>query len=418
MTTTETKETLPSLWRNRDYMLLWSGQLVSTLGSGVSQFAYPLLVLSLTRQSYAQAGLVAALFSVPYVLFSLPAGALIDRWNRKRVMMLCDAGRACSMASIPLAAALGLLTVGQIYVAAFIEGSLFVFFNIAEVACLPRVVPSDQLPTATAQNEGGAIAALLISSPLGGLLFQIGRTLPFLADALSYGASVASLFLIRTSFQGDRVVEAAATRSLRAEIAEGVRWLWRHRLIRFMSLVTGGLNFSSTGTFLIVIAIAKGQHAEPSSIGIVLSIASVGGLAGAALAPRMQRRFSFGEVIIVTTWLSVLVWPLIALAPNVFLVGVALGFGFVVGPIFNAMQFTYRVRRIPDALQGRVNSAFRLVALGFQPLGATVAGLLLQRGGPTLAIAAFTFTTAIVALAVTLNPDVRRADKDEGLGEG
>ena len=126
----------PPFVRNRDYMLLWSGQVVSTLGSAASGIVYPLLILALTN-SPAAAGFAGALAALPYLIFSLPVGALIDRWDRKRVMILCDVGRGLTLASIPIAMALHVLTVWQIYAAAFVEGSLFVFFNIAEGPCTP-----------------------------------------------------------------------------------------------------------------------------------------------------------------------------------------------------------------------------------------------------------------------------------------
>src|SRR5437899_4581920 len=130
---------LRPLWRNLDYMLLWSGQTVSSTGTQVSQLAFPLLILAVTH-SPAQAGFAGALRALPYLLFSLPAGALIDRWDRKRTMILCDIGRALCMASIPVALAIGQLTVLQRYDISAIEGTLFVFFNLVAVACLPRVV--------------------------------------------------------------------------------------------------------------------------------------------------------------------------------------------------------------------------------------------------------------------------------------
>jgi MFS family permease len=135
----------PSLWRNRDYMLLWGGQAISSLGSSASGVVFPLLVLEITR-SPAIAGIMGALFSIPYLIFSLPVGALIDRWDRKRVMMLCDGARALNLASVPLAMLFNALTVWQLFANAFIEGSLFVFFSISESAALPRVVPKTQLP--------------------------------------------------------------------------------------------------------------------------------------------------------------------------------------------------------------------------------------------------------------------------------
>src|SRR6266496_4543766 len=137
------------LWRNRDFLLLISGQAVSSVGSQVSLVAFPLLILALTN-SPAQTGLMTALRGLPFALFCLPAGALIDRWDRKCVMILCDIGRALALGSIPLAFALGHLTLAQLYIVSLIEGTLFVFFSLAEAACLPRVVAKEQIPAATA----------------------------------------------------------------------------------------------------------------------------------------------------------------------------------------------------------------------------------------------------------------------------
>jgi MFS family permease len=138
-------------------MLLWSGQVISTLGSAASGVIYPLLILALTDSPTA-AGIAAALGSFPYLLFSLPAGALIDRWDRKRVMIVCDLGRAFTVFTVPVALWLDVLTIWQLYAAAFVEGSLFVFFNIAEVAALPRVVPAAQLPQAPRGGDVGLLA--------------------------------------------------------------------------------------------------------------------------------------------------------------------------------------------------------------------------------------------------------------------
>src|SRR5689334_21886987 len=170
---------MPPLRKNRDYMLLWGGQVVSTLGSMTSQVIYPLLILALTDSPTA-AGIAGALRFVPYLVFSLPVGALIDRWDRKRVMLISDLGRAIAVGSIPVAMALDALTLAQVYVVCFIEGSLFALFNIAEVAALPRVVPRAQLPEATAYNEAGFGVAGIVGPPLGTTLYQVfGRAVPF-----------------------------------------------------------------------------------------------------------------------------------------------------------------------------------------------------------------------------------------------
>src|SRR5579871_457495 len=258
-----------SLWRNRDYLLLWSGQAISSVGTNVSQFAFPLLVLFLTG-SPAQAGLIGASRTVPYIFLSLPVGALIDRWDRKRVMILCDTGRALALGSIPLVyAVFGTVPLVQLYLVTFIEGTLFVFFNIAEVACLPRVVPKEQLAAATGQNQAVEGASSLIGPPLSGILYAASHLLPFLADAISYVFSVISLSLIRTNFQGERTAER---RKLRVEIGEGLLWLWRQPLIRFLSFITGGLNLTGSGFGLIIIVLAQQQGANAPVIGLIFTI--------------------------------------------------------------------------------------------------------------------------------------------------
>jgi predicted MFS family arabinose efflux permease len=397
----------PSLWRNRDFLLLWGGQAISTLGSSISGIVYPLLTLAITN-SPAAAGVATALGSLPYLIFSLPVGALIDRWDRKRVMILCDLGRTISVVSVPIALALGLLTIWQLYLTAFIEGTLFVFFNIAEVAALPRVVVKTQLPAATAQNEATGGAAMLLGPPLGGLLYQtIGRGVPFLFDAVSYLVSVISLCFIRTRFQEQR--EAGAPRNLRAEIREGVTWLWRQPLIRFMAFLTGGCNLSNAGVFLIMIVLAKNQGANEAAIGAMFSVGAVGGIIGSIIGGPIQRRFRFGQVIPVTLWLQALLFPLLAVAPNPWAIGAIFAGIYLVTPVYNVVQFSYRLALIPDALQGRVNSSFRLIAYGFQPLGAFVAGLLLERLGAVPTVGVFAVWLIGLAILTTLNGHVRRA---------
>lgn len=394
-----------SLWRNRDYMLLWSGQTVSSVGTQVSGIAFPLLILAITG-SPAQAGVAYALRSLPYIVFSLPVGALIDRWDRKRVMILCDIGRAIALGSIPIALALGWLTIWQLYAVALVEGTLFVFFNLAEVACLPRVVSTEQLPAATAQNQATEATASLVGPSLSGVLYLAGQALPFLADAVSYMASVISLFFIRAQFQIERV---AKPRRLRVEIGEGLSWLWRQPLIRYIAFLTGGLNFVTAGSPLIVIVLAQHQGASPAVIGFIFAIGGIGGIVGSVIAPILQKRLRFGTAIIGTVWFWALLWPFYAIAPNALLLGIISALTFTIGPLYNVVQFSYRLSLIPDELQGRVNSVFRLLAFGFQPLGAGLAGVLLQTIQPVPTVLVLFGVQLVLAALTTMNRHVRTA---------
>ena len=173
----------PPLRANRDFQLLWAGQAVSVLGSRVSQIAYPLLVLAMTG-SPATAGIVGFIGTLPYILFQLPAGALMDRVDRRRWMIACDVNCLLALGSVPLAAYLGALTIVQLTVVAFIEGTMFVFFRLGEVSAIRIVVPSVHYPAALSQNEARLRAASLLGNPIGGFLFDVGKTVPFLADAL------------------------------------------------------------------------------------------------------------------------------------------------------------------------------------------------------------------------------------------
>ena len=391
------------LWQNRDYLLLWAGQAVSILGTQMSQLAFPLLVLALTG-SAAQAGFVAAARSVPWLLFALPAGALVDRWPRKETMILCSAGGALALGSIALAYTLGVLTIGQIVVVSFIEGTLALVFGLAESSALPQVVAKEQLPTAVAQQQAQYSIGGLIGPPLGGALFGLAQLLPFLLDAISYAVAAVALRLIRRPLPG----AAGARRSLRAEIGEGVGWLWRQPLVRYMAVLTGAFNFTG-GIDLIVIVIARAQGASAATIGLIFALGGAGGLVGALLAPQIQRRFSFGQVIIGLTWFTLAIFLLFAAAPSLVAVAAILVVFFLLMPTYDTVQYSYRLALIPDALQGRVNSAFRLVALGMGPLGLALTGVLLEQIGATRTLLVFAAWLLAVAVVTTLNRHVRTA---------
>jgi MFS family permease len=262
-------------------MVLWSSQVVSTVGTRVTSIAYPLLVLAVTH-SPARAGVVGFAQTLPFLLLYLPAGTFVDRWDRKRTMLVCDAGRAVALGSIAITVALGWLTMAQVVVVALIEGSLFVLFDLAEGAALPQLVTGEQLQTAIAQNQAKTQGADIVGQPLGGVLFSAARLLPFLVDAVSYLVSFIALLFIRRPLQQPR---ARQPTRLRTEIAEGLRWVWRQPFLRAAVGVIGGVNFVFNALTLVLVVRARELGASPALIGVMFAFVGVGGLLGSFVAP-------------------------------------------------------------------------------------------------------------------------------------
>jgi MFS family permease len=395
----------PSLWRNRNFMLLWSGQLLSTIGSQVSQLTFPLLVLAITH-SPARAGLVGALRGLPFALLCLPAGALVDRWDRRRVMLLCDCGRALALGSIPVALWLKHLSFLQLCLVALTEGALMTFFSLAETACLPHVVPREQLPAATAQNQAIDSLSWTLGPLLGGFLYGLGRAIPFLLDAISYLCSVLGVFLIHVRFQGER---SQTPQRIWHEIGEGLLWLWREPLPRLLALLAFGLVMPSIGFPLLLIMLAQRLHASAPMIGLLFASGGVGSILGALLTSPLQKRFTFGQLTIGSAWVWAISWLGLAIAPNPLVLGITNALSFIIVPIYFSVQLSYRLITIPDQLQGRVQSVYRLLSSGSQPLGMALSGLLIQWLGPTWAVIVLFAPQGLVALAATLYRPLRKA---------
>jgi predicted MFS family arabinose efflux permease len=393
-----------SLWRNWPFLLLWSGQLISSIGTGVSQFVFPLLTLALSG-SAAQAGLVAALNQVPSLLLSLPAGVLVDRWDRKRVMLLCEMGRTLSLLSIPLLFALGHPSVLQLGVVSLVDGICFVFFDLAGASCLPRLVAPKQLATATSLSMTPDGVTGLLGAPLGGLLYSLGRAFPFVADALSYAVSACSLLLIRASFQQKR---GQAPHALLPEMRQGLTWLWHQPIIVSLAVITGGLNLVFPSSALIVLVLASSQQVPPVLLGMIFSLGGGGYTLGNLLGGPLQRWLRLGTINLGVCWLFVLLWPLFAVASNPLLdASVLLGLSLL-RPLHGVVQVSYRLAVVPDALQGRVTSIYHLLALSSEPVGLVLTGVFIQSLGIVPTILLEGVGLLILAIAMTLNPHIRR----------
>ncbi len=395
-----------TLWGNRDYVLLWSGQTASVLGSRVSALAFPLLVLELT-QSPVKAGIVGFVAGLPVLLCQLPAGALVDRWNRKTVMIGCDLGRLLVIGSIPVVGLLMGISYPQLVVTALLHATLSTVFALAARAALPHVVDDASLPAAVARNQATTQGATIAGPPLGGALFGISRMLPFAVDAISYLVSLLTLVLIRTPLQDP---PRADRQRLHREIAEGLRYVWADQCLRVLSLFSAPVTLVATGFPLTLIVLAGHLGATPGLIGMILGISGVGGLLGALLAPRLVRTIPAGRLNITGVWVCGLLIALLALMPSaVALAPITAGIA-VIGPVLVVVAQTRRALLVPPHLLGRVYSVNLLISGGTAPLGSLLAGFLLSWLGGPATCAVLGGGLLIIAAAATTSPTMRHAD--------
>lgn len=384
----------PPLRRNREFLLLWSGQAISQLGSQISLVAYPLLVLAITG-SPAKAGLVAFARNIPVAVLALPAGLLADRVNRRWLMVVSDGVRGLAVASIPVAAAAGGVPFALIMFVAAIDGTGYVLTSVTERGVLRQLVAPEQLGEAVARNESRMFGAMLAGPPLGGLLFGIGRAVPFVADAVSYAISTISKLLIRSDFQDARVDGAAG------DAREGLRWLWQQRFLRTCMFLFAGSNPIFTGLYLLVVVLAKHHGASSALVGLMLAVAAAGGLLGALLAPSFQRRLTARIALVGESWLLTLSVPLLLIAHNALLIGAILAVAELLTPVSNSFVVSLRVALAPDRLQGRVQAASTLISFSGGWLGPLVVGFLLQSAGESPTILVLTGWALMLALVAT-----------------
>lgn len=393
------------LRRNRDFMLLWSGQAASTLGTQIAYVSYPLLALALTN-SAAHAGIVGFALSGARFVLQLPAGALVDRWNRKRVMVAADVGRGAALGSVGFAALFGTLTFPHLVLAAFIEGGLAVFFAPAEEAALKHVVPQDQVADAVAQNKAREYAAALVGPPLGGALFAAAWALPFFADALSYVVSLSTVLFVRKPLQEARFRER---RHIVHEMAEGFAWVWSRPLLRSAAVYLASLNFVANAAVFSVIIVQRERGMSSAAVGSILAAAAAGGLAGATLAPRIRQILSPTMLILGLGWLWALLLPLMAIASNPLVDAAALALLWFLSPSVQSIIGGYRVALAPDRLLGRISSVSALIAGSAIPLGPLAAGLTADRWGEQASMLVLGTVALAVVLVATATSSLRHA---------
>jgi MFS family permease len=383
-----------TLWRHRDFMHLWSAETVSQLGSQVSLIALPLVAITVLDATTFQVGLLTAVEFSPFVLFGLPAGAIVDRLSRRAVLMWSDIGRAVALGSVPLAYALDALTYGQLLFVVFVTGTLTVFFDVAYQAILPALVPREQIAEGNAKLEISRSGATLAGPGLGGVLVQwLGAANAVLADGISFVMSAGFIRAIRAR-EAEPEPETVEQRALLREIKEGLHYVLHHRVLRLIAGATGTANYFGSIVQAVVLVYAVRQLDYTAGvIGLVFSIANLGVLIAALGAARITSAVKLGRSIWLGMTSSCIGLSCIPLAPPsnalpLLIVGyLVFGFG---GTLYNIGQVSLRQAITPDRLQGRMNASMRFMVWGTMPFGFLTGGILGSAIGlrPTLFVGA------------------------------
>jgi MFS family permease len=359
---------------------------VSSIGSGIVKLAAPLLVLALT-DSPAMAGIVASALTLPAIFLGLPAGALIDRLGRRRVMIVCDTVRSLSVVTVPLAWLLGLLTSWQVLIVALALGSAQSFYNIAQLAALPRVVRHRQISMAQALNSTSEAVALLTSPGIGGMIVAAGSTavaggvMAYGVNAMTFAVSVFALLGVRTPFQAAR--PRGGDRRLLGAIMEGLRYVWRERAIRLLMVLNAAHRMCFAPVLLTVVVLGQRELGlDPAAIGLLFTLAGAGGLSAAAITPWLRRRVPVGWHMVAIVAVHAVALGVVAASGSVWLMVTGLFFGGMMETMTGITQVSFRLALIPDAIQGRVNSVYRLGSFGAMSLGTAAGGLLIDLYGP------------------------------------
>jgi predicted MFS family arabinose efflux permease len=367
----------------------------------MSFIALPLLAL--TVGSAADAGFVLATSTIASAAVALFAGAITDRVNRRLSLLASTVIRAVAYAWLAAASLAGILTLGQLYVVAAIAGLAAPFFSTAETAALRTVVPSEQLPAAYSQNQVRSMTAELVGSPLGGLLYGIGRALPFGVNAISFLLELLAISTIRTPLPAPERTERS---NIWHDIGAGLGFIWGHPFLRPATVAVGIINFVSLWPVLLLTL--HDHHVPPAMIGVSSSILTVAGLVGALIAPAVTRRAPAGTVIIVGAWILVATIAIMAVASPIVLIIGALFIGLIAVPAVGILLSSYETAVTPDAMVGRVSAASRFIGTIAIPAGQAIGASVYAAAGPHVAFGLFTGATLIGALILTGSPAVRR----------
>jgi MFS family permease len=366
------------LLARKGFRRLWFGQTVSEFGSQITVLALPLAAVLVLHASTFQVGLLTSAGYAAFLLIGLPAGVWVDRLRRKPVMIAADVVRALVLASVPVAYGLGVLTLWQLYAVTFSQGVATVFFDVAYMSYVPGLVGRQHVVEANAKLQATVSVAQVSGPSAAGLLIGLlSAPVAFVADACSFIVSVVSLLFIR---EHEPAPEPSAHRSLRADMAEGLRFVLRQPILRMIAGCTSTANlFSSAVLAVSVVFLVRQVHLTASTIGLLTSLGAIGGVVGALSCGVLRRMIGSARIIwvsMVVTSPFALLLPLTFPGPGLILYAVGM-FTFSFGAVvYNVHQASFRQLLCPPRLLGRMNATIRFIVWGTLPLGGLLGGTL------------------------------------------
>jgi MFS family permease len=394
---------------------LWIGQSISELGSQVTTLALPLAAVLVLHASTLQVGLLTTAGYAAFLLVGLPAGAWVDRLRRRPIMITADIVRAVTLASVPAAYALRVLTLGQLYVVAFTVGVASVFFDVAYMSYVPSLVGVEHVVEANAKLQVTvSLAQVGGPSAAGYLIGALGAPVAFLANAASFVVSVLSLAAIR---EREPPPVRDDPRTIRAEMTEGVTFVVREPILRMIAGCTATWNlFYSAIYAIVVVFLVRQVHLNASTIGLILSAGAVGGVIGGLFASRLRVRLGSARIIWVSAAVTApfaLLIPLTSAGPGVAFFAVS---AFVISlgsVVYNVNQASFRQLLCPPRLLGRMNATIRFIVWGTIPLGGLLGGVLGSWLGDRQAIWVGAVGVALAPTWLLLSPLLRLRDAPE-----
>lgn len=374
------------LWQHPDFMRLWSAETISLFGSAITQLALPLTAVSLLSATPGEMGILGAMQFLPFLLIGLFAGVWVDRMRRRPILIAGDLGRALILVTIPIAAFLNRLSMGQLYVIALIHGILTLFFDVAYQSYLPSLVSRQHLVEGNSKLEISRALSAIAGPGLAGVLIKIlTAPITIAIDAISFLLSAVFLWQIKTP--EPEPTPRAERRNIWREIYEGLGVVFGNRMLRSIAGCTSTSNlFGTVGFIVLLLFMKRDLQLDDAVIGLIFGIGSIGGLIGAVTTAKIAKRFGVGPTIIGATigfGVASMLLPLASVGGFAALVLLTLSL-FLNGMesvIYNVNQVSLRQAITPDRLQGRMNASMRFLVWGTIPIGSLIGGFLGERIG-------------------------------------